>query len=111
MVGGCRLVDLEMDRIGQLRNEVFNVGGGGANSLSLVEATRFFEHRFGRSIEVSRVESPRKADTAIYITDNRKVERVLGWKPQVSLNEGLDSIAAWVRQNEAELSERYRLGE
>jgi CDP-paratose 2-epimerase len=103
----CRLVDFEMSQIGSLRNAVFNVGGGAANSISLVEATQFFEDRLSRSIEVSHVESPRKADTAIYITDNRKAERVLGWRPQVGLTEGLDSIIAWVRENEAELRERY----
>ena len=103
----CRLIDMEMSQIGNLRNAVFNAGGGAANSISLVEATQFFEDRLSRSIEVSNVESARKADTAVYITDNRKVERVLGWRPQVGLTEGLDSIIAWVRENEAELSERY----
>jgi len=103
----CRLIDLEMSQIGNLRNAVFNVGGAAANSISLVEATQFFEDRLGRTIEVSHVESPRKADTAIYITDNRRAERVLGWRPQVGLTEGLDSIIAWVQENEAELRERY----
>jgi CDP-paratose 2-epimerase len=103
----CRLVDLEISQIDRLRSEVFNVGGGAANSLSLVEATRFFENRLGPSIMVEDIESPRKADTVIYITDNRKVERVLGWRPQVSLTEGLESILAWIRENEEELSTRY----
>ena len=104
----CRLVDLEINQISRLRSGVFNAGGGVANSLSLIEATRFLEKRVGRSMSISHVETPRKADTVIYITDNRKVERVLGWKPQVSLGKGLDSILAWIRENEAELSARYR---
>jgi len=62
----------------------------------------------GRSMSISHVETPRKADTVIYITDNRKIDRVLGWRPQVSLAEGLDSILAWIRENETELSARYR---
>jgi nucleoside-diphosphate-sugar epimerase len=104
----CRLVDMEMSQIGSLDSGVFNAGGGVANSLSLVEATQSLEKRLGRAMSISHVETPRKADTVIYITDNRKVERVLGWKPQVSLGEGLDSILAWIRENEAELSARYR---
>jgi len=103
----CRLVDTEIRQMGRLRNEVFNVGGGAASSLSLVEATQFFEQRMGRSISVSLVENPRKADTVIYITDNRKVERVLGWKPRLSLADGLDSIVAWIRENDTELRARY----
>jgi CDP-paratose 2-epimerase len=104
----CRLLDLEIKQIGRLRSGVFNAGGGRANSISLIEATRFLENRLGRAMSISHVETPRKADTVIYITDNRKVERVLSWKPQVSLAEGLDSILAWILKNEAELSARYR---
>ena len=103
----CRLVEMEIGQIDSLRSEVFNAGGGAANSLSLVEATQFIENRLGRSISVSHLENARKADTVIYITDNRKVERVLGWKPRVSLSEGLDSILAWIRENEDELRARY----
>jgi CDP-paratose 2-epimerase len=104
----CRLVDIEIDQIRSLRHGVFNAGGGGANSVSLLEATNFFEERSGRPMSITHEPTARKADTVIYITDNRKVERVLGWRPQVSLADGLDSILAWVRSNEVELSARYR---
>jgi CDP-paratose 2-epimerase len=103
----CRLVDLEMGQITGLSNEVFNVGGGALNSLSLLEATKFLEERMGRSVAVTQEDHPRKADTVIYITDNRKVEQVLGWKPRLGIAEGLDSILGWIRENEAELRARY----
>jgi len=107
----CRLVDLEIGQIGltgRLRGGVFNAGGGTANSLSLLEATRLLEKKLGRSMPISHEEIPRKADTVIYVTDNRKVECALGWKPNVSLVEGIDSILAWIADNEAQLSLRYR---
>lgn len=107
----CRLVELEISEMGRLRSGVFNAGGGAENSLSLVEATQFLEKRLGRLMSITHEESPRKADTVIYISDNRKVERVLGWKPKVSLAEGLESIIAWIRANEANLISRYRLAD
>jgi nucleoside-diphosphate-sugar epimerase len=61
----------------------------------------------GRATSITHEGSPRKADTVIYITDNRKVKRMLGWKPQVNLAEGMDSVLAWIRENEAQLSVRY----
>ncbi len=106
----CRLVDMEISQIGSLRGGVCNVGGGSANTLSLVEATQLLENRLGRSIAVSQIDKARKADTVIYATDNRNVERVLGWKPRVSVTEGMDSILAWIRKNEQELSKRYGSG-
>ena len=103
----CQLVDLEIGQIGSICNGAFNAGGG-ANSFSILEATQFLEKRLGRSMSITQEENPRKAETAIYITDNRKVERVIGWKPRVNLSEGMDSILAWIRENEAKLSLRYR---
>jgi CDP-paratose 2-epimerase len=103
----CRLVNLEISQIAEVRSGVFNAGGGAANSLSLVEATQLLEKRLGRSISIAYEENPRKADTVIYITDNRKVEGVLGWKPEVDLAEGMDSILAWIQENEPQLRLRY----
>ncbi len=104
----CRLVDLEIAQLGRLQSGVFNAGGGAANSLSLLEATQFLEKRLGRSMSICHEEKPRKADTVIYITDNRKVERELGWKPKVTLAQGWESILAWIGENEAQLAARYR---
>jgi CDP-paratose 2-epimerase len=104
----CRLVDLEIGQIGRLRSGVFNAGGGAANSLSLLEATQFLEKKLGRTMSITHEKSPRKADTVIYITDNRRVDTVLGWKPQVSLAKGFDSILDWIEDNEEGLSARYQ---
>jgi CDP-paratose 2-epimerase len=104
----CRLVEMEISQSGRLKSGVFNAGGGAANSLSLLEATHFFEKKLSRPMSISHEPNSRKADTVIYITDNRKVERVLGWKPRISLAEGLDSILAWIAKNKAKLSKRYR---
>ena len=106
----CRLVDAQMSQVERFRGEVFNVGGGMANSLSLAEATCLLKKKVGRSIPIAEENAPRKADTAIYITDNRKVERMFGWKPQVNLECGFDHILGWIQQNEAELRARYAPG-
>jgi CDP-paratose 2-epimerase len=105
----CRLVELEIRQMDHLRYGVFNVGGGAANSLSLLEATKFLEEKLGRSMSMTHEDTPRKADTVIYVTDNRKAERTLGWKPKVSISEGLESIIKWIAKNESALSSRYRV--
>lgn len=103
----CRLVDLEMSQISRFRGDVFNAGGGAANSLSLVEASRFLEHSLGRSLAITHEDTPRQADIALYYTDNRKAERVFGWKPQVGLKDGFARILTWIGENEADLRARY----
>jgi CDP-paratose 2-epimerase len=101
------LVQIQMSQMSQFRGEVFNLGGGAANSLSLLEATSLIEKRLGRSIPIPYEETTRRADIALYYTDNRKAERTLGWKPAVILEKGFDRIFDWIRNNEAELRARY----
>ena len=103
----CRLVEAEIEHLDRISGEVFNVGGGALNSLSLVEATKLLRSKLGRETPIGVEDAPRKADTAIYITDNRKVERVLGWKPRICIEEGYDRILGWIKENEADLREEH----
>lgn len=106
----CRLVDIQIEHMDRFRGEVFTVGGGEANSLSLVEATALLQKKLGRQIPITCEHAPRQADTCLYITDNRKVERALGWRPRIGIEGGFDRILAWIRENEAELRELYVSG-
>jgi CDP-paratose 2-epimerase len=78
-----------------------------ANSLSLAEATELLRHKFGRDIPIAYTPEARRADQTIYITDNRKAERVLGWQPRVGISEGYDRIMAWIQENEDDLRLQY----
>ena len=50
---------------------------------------------------------PKKSEVFRLLADNRKAERMIGWKPQVSLDAGLRQTIDWIRQN----LERYRPSE
>jgi CDP-paratose 2-epimerase len=103
----CRLIEIEMERISQISGEVFNIGGGTRQTMSPMEATELLRRKTGSDVAVSVTAEARKADLGIFITDIRKAERVLGWKPRVGIEEGFDRIIAWVRENEADLRELY----
>jgi len=103
----CRLVECQLNHLDKISGEVFNVGGGRANSLSLVEGTHILREKLGRDVPFTYEDQPRKADQSIYMTDNRKAERLLGWKPKVSVSEGYDRILAWIKENETHLRSMY----
>ena len=42
----------------------------------------------------------RPGDQRVYISDIRKLETVLGWKPEVGVAEGVGQLANWVQVNE-----------
>lgn len=102
-----RLLDLQMANIFQLRGEVFNIGGGRENSLSLIEATGIIQEKTGRSISITLDDAIRKGDIVLYYTDNRKADKILGWRPAVTLDQGLGDIVKWIHTNEKQLKARY----
>jgi len=70
---------------------VYNLGGGRANSVSLIEARARFEELLGRPIATQYVEEPRRGDHVCYITD---LTRFRTDYPEWELAVDLDSIFA-----------------
>jgi CDP-paratose 2-epimerase len=103
----CRLVEMEIERVNSIAGEVFNVGGGMGQTLSLIEATAILREKFGRDVPITVEDQPRKADQCIYISDIRKAQRLLGWSPRVTIKAGYERIIEWICKNERELRLLY----
>jgi CDP-paratose 2-epimerase len=93
------LVYLQLDSWEQVHGQVFNVGGGVENSLSLLETTQLCEQITGRQISIQASIEDRPGDIPIFITDSRKVQAKLGWQPQRDALQTLTDIYHWVDQN------------
>lgn len=104
------LLELQIAQISRFHGEVFNVGGGKSNSISLAEATRSMQEISSRSTPISHTNKPRQGDIVLYYTDNRKTTQLLGWKPTVNLQTGFRQIFDWIRHNENQLRARYVQG-
>jgi CDP-paratose 2-epimerase len=102
-----RLVELEIKHIDRAAGQVFNIGDGMSCNISLREMTDWCEKRFGVTVPVRFEHAPRKADHVVYISDASKAEKLLGWRPQVGLNEGLEQIVAWVEGEHDRLARLY----
>jgi CDP-paratose 2-epimerase len=80
---------------------VYNIGGGKANSCSIVEAFELVSIRTGRAMQWSYDERPRDGDHVCYFSDLRKIQRDYpGWAPMISLQETLDQLVAAVAHPE-----------
>jgi CDP-paratose 2-epimerase len=101
------LLDMQIAQITRFRGEVFNLGGGAGNAISLQEATQSMQDISSRSTSITVSDQPRRGDIALYWTDNRKAALQLGWKPRTDLRIGFQRIFEWIRQNETELRARY----
>lgn len=78
---------------------VYNIGGGKANSCSIVEAFELVSARTGRAMEWTYCEHPRDGDHICYFSDLRKIQRDYpDWSPQISLHNILDQLVDAVTQ-------------
>lgn len=94
-----RAYDLAVDKIDAAAGQVYNLGGGPANTLSVwTEFGPLLEELLGRPIPVARGDW-RPGDQRVFVADIRKAERELGWSPQVGVEEGVRQLFEWVREN------------
>jgi CDP-paratose 2-epimerase len=84
-----------IDSINQTQGEVFNIGGGSMNSLSLLELFTILESEL--KVKMNFVNLPwRKSDQKVFISDITKAERIFGWSPKINSNEGIQRMINWV---------------
>jgi CDP-paratose 2-epimerase len=85
------------ERIDEVAGEAFNIGGGPANSASLLELFAMLEERLRVSLRYRRL--PWRAnDQKYFVADIGKAERLLGWRPMVTRESGVDSTLRWERE-------------
>ncbi|MBV8207213.1 MAG: GDP-mannose 4,6-dehydratase [Acidobacteria bacterium] len=86
--------------------EIYNVGGGVENSVSLIELIAMVEKLTGRPMEYAR-EDYRRGDQRIYITDYSRLARHTGWRAEVSVPATLEKIYSWWRRNRESLAAMF----
>jgi CDP-paratose 2-epimerase len=83
-----------VDRIELVSGRVFNIGGGGANSLSLLELFHALEGLLSVNLDYVKM-PPRLSDQKIFVADIGLAKDLLGWEPKVSVIDGLKSMLDW----------------
>lgn len=85
-------------RAERLAGKVFNIGGGPANVLSLLETIRLLNRFEGRPLAHVFRES-RPGDQRVFIADTRRAQQELEWMPRVGPEDAVRRVHAWVREN------------
>jgi CDP-paratose 2-epimerase len=79
--------------------QIYNVGGGMNNSVSLLELMNKIEQLTGRRME-REFQKPRPADQLVYLTDYRKLKRHAGWKPEITVQKTLELLHQFWIENQ-----------
>lgn len=83
--------------------EVINLGGGN-NPITLQTVIKFIEEALGKKANIDE-QAVAPADIKASWADIAKAERLLGWKPQVSTEEGFRKSIAWYLENKSWLKD------
>ncbi len=91
--------DAAIEKIDVAAGQVYNIGGGPDNVMSVwVEFGPMLEELLRKKIPVARG-GWRPGDQRVFYADIRKAERELGWKPKISVEQGVEMLFKWVTEN------------
>jgi CDP-paratose 2-epimerase len=91
--------DAIIQNIDKVKGEVFNLGGGSENTMSIwTEFGPRLEKLLGKPIPVVRGDW-RPGDQKVFVADTRKAEKMLGWKPKYDVDKGVKQLFDWVNEN------------
>jgi CDP-paratose 2-epimerase len=95
----CDAYDAAFQRLPQVGGQVFNIGGGRKNTISIwMEFKPILEKLLGKKIETTQSDW-RPGDQPVFISDIRKANNLLIWTPKVGAEEGISRLFTWVKEN------------
>jgi len=97
------ILDIQINDMDKYNQRLFNVGGGLENSTSLQELTRVCEFVTGNEIKIGKIAEDRPADLRWFVTNSDKIQKITGLKPKKGLEQTVNDIFNWIKNNEKEL--------
>lgn len=98
--------DMAIKRIDVTSGKAYNIGGGPAKKMSLLQLVTYLEQFFGKKLSYTYSDW-RPGDQRVFICDIRKAKNDFGWEPKIGVEEGVQLLAGWVRESKDEFSSIY----
>ena len=93
-----KLYILASKKFKKINLQAFNIGGGFKNSLSINELISILENKFQVNLKFY-FKNERANDQKIFISNNSKITKCIGWKPKISIVNGIDDIIKWIKSS------------
>jgi CDP-paratose 2-epimerase len=84
-----------VDNIKSIRGNVFNIGGGIRNSLSLIELFLMLENTMGINLKYRHLPI-RQSDQKVFVANIEKSMRMLNWQPCIDVTYGINKMVDWI---------------
>lgn len=87
---------LAVKNIKHTQGQVFNIGGGAKNVISILGAIGLIERSLNKKIKLN-FKDIRPGDQKIFISDNTKLKNILGFKVKTGYIQGLKTLIKWLQ--------------
>lgn len=77
---------------------IYNIGGGPANTISLIESIGLIEDLVGRRASVT-FQDERFGDLRYFVADTARFQQATGWRARTEPREGVGELVRWVVEN------------
>lgn len=92
-------IKIQLENFDRYSGDVYNIGGGIENSLSLQEMTNFCANISGVTIPIGSVTENRPNDIPIYVSDCSKFKELSGWECSINAEKTFLDIYNWIVEN------------
>lgn len=86
-----------LEHADDIAGEVFNIGGGMDQSLSLLELFDMLNDIMDIKMEYTQL-PPRISDQKVFVADITKISNAIGWEPKVTAREGIEKMVKWAQE-------------
>lgn len=88
-----------IQNVDNIKGEVFNIGGGVSNSLSLLELFSILEEKMDIQMKYEKLPW-RISDQKVFIADINKANKEIKWTPSIGSKEGIGKMIDWCKSFE-----------
>lgn len=97
------LIDIQINDFNTYNGQIYNIGGGVENSVSLLELTALCEKITGKHIQISKIPETRAGDLKLYITDSSKIQNLTNWQAKKGIEATVKDVFDWISANKDSL--------
>ncbi len=90
--------DKAVTNINTTAGNIYNIGGGEDNTVSLLELITLLEKVSGEKIN-TKFFLERPGDQQVFISDNSKAKKDFKWKPTTSVEDGVEKLYYWLKES------------
>ena len=80
-----------------IAGEVFNIGGGMDQSLSLLELFGMLNEIMNIKLDYNKL-PPRISDQKVFVADITKIKNAIGWEPKITARDGIEKMVKWAEE-------------